>query len=74
MGFVLNRHHNLKYCDYPEGSHFGVLDIISSCYSNDIELEDWQMNMDKMKREFTVMSQKMSEILSLSIKDLELMK
>ena len=32
------------------------------------------MNLDKMKREFTVMSQKISEILSLSIKDLDLMK
>lgn len=32
------------------------------------------MNLDKMKREFTVMSQKISDILSLSIKDLDLMK
>lgn len=32
------------------------------------------MNLDKMKREFTVMSQKISEILSLSVKDLDLMK
>lgn len=74
VGFVLPRHHNTKYCDYPEGSHFGVLDIISSCYSNNIDVDDWQNNLDKMKREFTVMSQKISEILSLSIKDLGLMK
>ena len=74
VGFVLPRHHNIKYCDYPEGAHFGVLDIISSCYKHNIPLEEWQMNLDKMKREFTVMSQKISEILSLSIKDLDLMK
>ena len=74
VGYVLNRHHNIKYCDFPEGSHFGVLDIMASCYSNEIEIEDWQMNLDKMKREFTMMSQKISDILSLSIKDLDLMK
>lgn len=32
VSFVLPRHHNIKYCDYPVGAHFGVLDIISSCY------------------------------------------
>ena len=32
------------------------------------------MNLDKMKREFTVMAQDLSEILSLSVKDLELMR
>ena len=74
LGIVLPRYQNIKYCDYPEGSHFGVLDIISSCYSHNIFLKDWQMNLDKMKREFTVMSQDISEILSLSIKDLDLMK
>ena len=57
MGFVMPRQHNIKYCDFPEGSHFGVLDIISSCFQNNIKIEDWEKNLDKMKREFTVMSQ-----------------
>lgn len=74
VGYVLPRHHNIKYCDYPEGSHFGEMDIISSCYVNNIDLEDWQMYLDRMKREFTIMSQKISEIMSLSTKDLSLMK
>lgn len=65
------RHHNIKYVDYPEGSHFGVMDIISSCIKLDIELDDWASNVDKLKREFTVMSQELSEILTLSVKDLQ---
>lgn len=50
------------------------MDIISSCYTNNIELEDWHVNLDKIKREFTVMSQKISEIMSLSVKNLITMK
>ena len=38
FGNVLPRHHNIKYLDYPEGSTFGVIDIISSCYFNQLEL------------------------------------
>ena len=74
VGNVLPRHHNIKYVDYPEGSHFGIMDIISSCFANSIELDDWVYNHDKMKREFTVMSQKLSELLTLSVKSLEQMK
>lgn len=74
VGNVLPRHHNIKYVDYPEGAHFGVLDIISSCFAHNIELDDWVTNHDKMKREFTVMSQRISEVLTLSVKDLETMK
>ena len=51
-----------------------MLDIISSCYYHGVDLQDWNMNLDKMKREFAVMSQEISEILSLSIKDLVLMR
>lgn len=50
VGFVLPRHHNIKYCDFPEGSHFGIMDIISSCFDNNLEIDDWQMHLDKMKR------------------------
>lgn len=32
IGNVLPRYHNVKYVDYPVGSHFGVMDIISSCF------------------------------------------
>ena len=74
VGIVLPRFQNIKYCDYPEGAHFGVLDIISSCYTHNIDLREWQTNLDRMKREFIVMSQQISEILSLSVKDLDLMK
>jgi hypothetical protein len=56
VGNVLPRHHNIKYVDYPEGSHFGIMDLISSCYSNSLLVDDWVANHDKMKREFTVMS------------------
>jgi len=42
VGFVMPRQHNIKYCDFPEGSHFGVLDIISSCFQHNIELAEWE--------------------------------
>lgn len=69
-GSVLPRHRNVKFIDYPAGSHFGVMDIVSSCFKLDIELDNWIWNHEKLKREFTVMCQEVSEILTLSIRDL----
>lgn len=74
VGNVLPFHNNIKYVDYVEGCHFGVLDIISSCFAHEIKVEKWVDNHDKMKREFTVMSLQISELLTLSVKDLEMMK
>lgn len=74
VGNVLPRHHNVKYIDYPEGSHFGILDIFSSCNNNKLEVEDWVANHDKMTREFTIMTQKISELLTLSLNCLETMR
>ena len=74
VGNVLPHHHNIKYVDYTEGSHFGVLDIIASCVAHGVHVDDWVMNHDKLKREFTVMCQSISELLTLSIRDLETMK
>ena len=71
IGSVLPNHNNIKYVDYVEGCHFGVLDIISSCVANGLNIDQWTTNHDKMKREFTVMCQQISELLTLSVKDLE---
>lgn len=30
-GFVLPKHHNLKYIDMKQGQYFGVIDIVACC-------------------------------------------
>ena len=56
VGNVLPRYHNIKYVEYPVGSNFGMMDIVASCFTHDIALDEWMNNIDKMKREFTVMT------------------
>lgn len=48
VGNVLTRYQNVKFVDYPEGAEFGVIDIISSCFKNEIDLSNWIGNLDKM--------------------------
>lgn len=71
VGNVLPRHFNTKYVDYPIGSSFGIVDIICSCFTNDLEINDWIYYHALMKREFTVMTQRTSELITLSIKNIE---
>ena len=74
VGNVLPQHKNVKYVDYPPGSHFGTMDIVSSCFSSGIKVQEWVIYHDKLKREFSVMAQEESELLTLSINSLETMK
>jgi hypothetical protein len=67
-GFVLPKHNNVKYINVDIGSYFGIMDIVCSVLQNDaFNLDDWISKKDKMKRQFTIMSETQSDIMMLSI-------
>ena len=49
-GFVLPKYQNAKYIDVVEGSYFGITDIVGCVMQQDLDLDDWIMNKDKLKR------------------------
>jgi hypothetical protein len=68
---VLPKHSNIKYVNVNKGNQFGFVDILGSVFKNeDIELEDWFLRKDKMKRHFTLMSDISAEMLALSTQDI----
>lgn len=40
-GFVLPKHHNVKYIDINIGAHFGIIDVVSTLL--DVENDDDQI-------------------------------
>jgi hypothetical protein len=74
-GFVLPKHKNVKYINFNQGIHFGIVDIIGSVLNEpNQDIENWISHKDKLHRQFTAMSQTRCEILTLSINDLNRMK
>ena len=70
-GFVLPKHCNHKYVDINLGNTFGIVDIIGSVLRHDeIEHDQWFIRKDLLKRQFTIMSDIYTELMSLSILDL----
>ena len=54
-----------------EGESFGVVDIIGSIYKEEkISINNWFNRKDLMKRQFSILSDTYTEIMSLSILDL----
>lgn len=75
VGYVLPKYDNTKYIDVQDGSDFGSEDIVGSVMKEDfIKEEDWISQKDKLTRQFTVMADQNSELLSLSIVDLHKMQ
>lgn len=80
-GFVLPKHNNFKYIDINTGHEFGMLDVIGSILQaddgegvDDRLLEDLTYQRDKLKRQFTVMAFEETQVLLLSIQDLNRMR
>lgn len=72
-GFVLACNGNLKYIDITPGNYFGIIDILGSMLQNgnpDLHLSN---NSDKLFRQFTVQTQKKTEVLTLSLDNLVMM-
>lgn len=68
---MLPKHNNEKYVTMIEGTSFGVVDIIGSAYKEEkLEIDNWFSRKDLMKRQFSMMSDTYTEIMSLSIQDL----
>ena len=67
---VLPRYCNAKYVNFNEGSYFGVIDIIGSMIKLDNpDVEDWFTFKYDLTREFTVMAEAYTQLLSLSLLD-----
>ncbi len=73
-GFVLPKHRNIKYIDIHVGGYFGLIDIVGSIFSRDIQFNDWIQYKDILRRQFSVMSQTNCDLLLLSIHDLNKMR
>lgn len=71
MGFVLPKHDNFKFVDIGHGNTFGIVDIIGSMLRlEETESDQWFVRKDLLKRQFTIMSDCPTEVMSLSILDL----
>lgn len=68
---VLPRYCNAKYVNFNEGSYFGIIDIIGSMIKldNSDDIEDWFNHKFDLTREFTVMAENYTQLLSLSLQD-----
>lgn len=66
-GFVLPKYENAIYIKIKEGDHFGIIDIMGSCHSKGIDLNDWMNHKAILERQFTVMAITEIEVLFLSI-------
>ena len=68
---MLPAFNNLPYIHVCTGQSYGVIDLISSCSTLDIDFyEDWYDKKLLMHRQFTIQSLGNSEILNLNIQNL----
>lgn len=73
--FVLPRYKNTGYIYIKEGDHFGVIDIVGSCQTQNINILDWYKKKTLLYRQFSVQSRSSKcEILLLSIATLAQME
>lgn len=74
-GMVLPRHSNIKYIDIRPGNFFGIIDIVGSMLSIEAtQMENWIEYKEKLKRQFTAQAHGQTELLNLSIEDLNRMQ
>ena len=66
-GFVLPKYKNTTFIEISVGTQFGIIDIVGSILSKNVALDNWIAHKDKLKRQFTVMALKDTELLCLSI-------
>jgi len=52
--FVLPQYDNTKYINIQVGDHFGLVDIVGSCQSNDVDIDNWMEKKNVMQRQFTI--------------------
>ena len=77
LGFVLPKHKNTEYIEIGEGNYFGAIDIVGSILQHQdclTEDDDIFNHKEKLIRQFTIMSDNISEILMLELNDLNRMK
>lgn len=68
--FVLPRYKNTPYINIAKGNHFGIIDIVGSAHTQNIDMKDWFSNRNKLLRQFSVISKDNSEALYLGMQHL----
>jgi len=71
---VLPKYKNTAFINIDVGAHFGIIDIVGSVLQSKFDMDDWISHKDILKRQFTVMALRESEVLYLTIQDLYRMK
>ena len=72
--FVLPAFDNVGYIDIEIGNVFGIIDIIGSAQSKDIEFEEWFQKKQFLQRQFTIMATSQVEVQFLSLPNLNRME
>lgn len=74
-GYVLPKYNNTSYIRITDGCDFGTEDIVGCIMKYHLEdEEDWISQKDKLIRQFTVVGENTSTLLTLSIHDLNKMQ
>ena len=73
-GFVLPKFNNTKYISISNGCDFGTEDIIGCMLRDEFNGGDWIQQRDRIIRQFTVKADRRTELLLLSITDLNRMQ
>jgi CRP-like cAMP-binding protein len=74
IALVLPKFENKTYIHYRHGNTFGVVDILGCCLKNELAFDDYFNNKNQLERQFTVMASKTTDLMCLSVQDLERIK
>jgi len=68
---VIPKYDNIAYINLYPSNHFGLVDIVGCARKYGFDHENWNDNLHKLFRCFTVRAKKECELLYLSLVDLE---
>lgn len=65
--FVLPDYKSLPYINISKNNHFGLIDIVGSSIESGFDIHDWYTHYYDLKRQFSIRTSQMSEVLYLDI-------
>lgn len=74
-GYVIPKFNNTQFISINCGNEFGMEDIAGCLFINEwLDENDWISSKDKLKRQFTIMAEDTSTLLTLSVNDINRMR
>ena len=64
---MLPKYANQPYIKLDKYNHFGLIDIVGSSILNKFDIKDWYNSYYNLKRQFTVKTEKICEVLILDL-------